>query len=330
MISTAVFDYDVVKYTIGSACEKREIKVTHPSGIEETFKTRTEFYGEWRKKQGGWLAEYNKNRDTPLLPDEFTILDVQTPEPLEFALNSVKKYIHSICEKLEIDNYYGYIGKGKSFRVNSSTLIEYKGQRANSLKPLHMEAIENYLLTHHDAKFVEELEADDWLVIDCYKKPDKVIITIDKDAVGCGHVNVYNPNTERLISTSNKFGELELAKSGIKGWGRKFFYHQLAYGDDADNYFANSAATKKWGEKSSYNTLHPLKNDKECLEALVSIYKKLYPEPFEFVGWRGDKLEVDWKYVLNENVQLAHMQRWEGDKLDIFAVMDKLGVKYGD
>ena len=46
-----------------------------------------------------------------------------------------------------------------------------------------------------------------------------------------------------------------------------------------------------------------------------------------FKGWRGDEFEIDWKYVFNENWDMAHMLRKpEGDYIVGTDVMRKMGV----
>ena len=51
----------------------------------------------------------------------------------------------------------------------------------------------------------------------------------------------------------------------------------------------------------------------EAWKAIETIFKKLYPEPKEVVGWRGDSIAIDWQYVLNECFDMARMLRFEND-----------------
>lgn len=116
----------------------------------------------------------------------------------------------------------------------------------------------------------------------------------------------------------------------MKGRGRMWLYQQVLNGDDADNYFANSACDMKWAEKSAYALLKDCKNDKEAIEALVKGYKTLYPQPKAITGWRGDTLDITWLTMLQENFTLAHMLRHKEDKVDVVATMKKLGVEFED
>ena len=75
------------------------------------------------------------------------------------------------------------------------------------------------------------------------------------------------------------------------------------------------------------NALKNLTADKEALEAIKQGYQLIYPEPRIISGWKGDEIEVDWKYVFNENFDLARMLRKpEGDYIVGTDVLERLGV----
>jgi hypothetical protein len=323
------WDLDYIKYSIGSACETRSIIVTHKNtGDQKEFKSRTNFYGHWKTKSGGWLAEVNAKRLTPFVFSDFIIQDKQVAEPVEYALQTVKNHISGIKKKLGVDNYYGYIGRGDSWRVGASTILEYKGDRKNNLKPLLLDEIEDYLLKHHNAIEVRNKEADDQCVIDCYQNDSHILCGVDKDYNG-SEVTFFNVDKSDKPLRIRGLGSLWLDdKSSVRGIGRKFFYHQIMSGDSSDCYFANSATDKKWGDKSSFKLLEPCTTDAECWQSIVNGYKALYPEPSKFIGWRGDELDITWDYVLNENCQMAHMLRFDGDKFNLYPLLDKLGVEY--
>lgn len=360
------FDYDPILYECGFIGETRSVKVVHrESGDDYEFPNRTAFYGHWKKKAGGWLAEYNAAKSTPRLAEEFDYIDVQTPQPIQNCISTMKSVIQGLKEVTGADRYYGYSGKGASFREGVSTILKYKGNRDGALRPVHLDELKAYLVKYHGCKIVEGIEADDacsidlWIDYQKWKKTksdkDKTILAyVDKDYLQCtGHL--YNTGKQDGIDTYDGFGWLELVtrqtESGkpveeVKGRGRMWLYHQVLSGDDADNYCANSASSMKWGQKSSYALLKDCKTDKEAFQALVEGYKTLYPAPKTIIGWRGYEdpkdrtilkpnaaefgIEVDWMYVLQENMTLAFMLRKLGDKIDVKETMDKLGVEYND
>lgn len=324
-----VWDYDYMKYTIGSISEKRTIMVTHKeTGNQKEFKTRTEFWGHWKAKAGGWLAEQNEKRLTPWLPEDFDIIDVQTPETVKFATRAVDQHIDGITEKLGTRDYYGYIGKGDSWRVEASTIIKYKGQREDSLRPIHLEAIEAHLIKRHGAQIVRDLEADDHVTMDAHKDKNLIVVGVDKDYDGC-ELNLFNPDKMDRPEKRGGFGKLWIGSDKkVRGEGRIFLYHQVLSGDSSDNYYANSASAVKWGDKSSYALLSRCSNDKEAFEALVRGYQTLYPTKTEITGWRGDNFDINWLYVMQENFTMAHMLRKPDDKFVVKDVLDKLKVGY--
>jgi hypothetical protein len=335
-----VFDYDPILYECGSVGETRHVKVVHrQSGNELEFPTRTAFYGHWKKKAGGWLAEYNAGRTTPRLPEEFDYIDVQTPEPIANCLHTMKRVIAGLKEVVGADGYYGYSGKGDSFRLDVSTVLKYKGNRDNMLRPIHLDDLKEYLRKNHSCKIVTGIEADDACSMDIYEAyqkwkktksdADKLVLAyVDKDYLQCaGHI--YNTNLQDGIDTYDGFGWLEVNDKGdVKGRGRMWLYQQILNGDNSDNYFANSASSLKWAQMSAYALLKDCENDKQAWQALVKGYKTLYPQPKKITGWRGDEIEIDWLYMLQENTTLAFMLRWPDDKINVKEVLTKLGVEH--
>lgn len=319
----AIIDLDLYKYTAATAGEKRTVLVTHrSSGRSREFNNRTEFYGHWKKKEGGWLAEVNKKRTSPFMPDEFDYTDIQTPDKLENVLYSAKSLVERDLEACGAESYKGFIGVGESFRVGLSTLQEYKGERPN-LKPFYLQEVTDYLAKRYRAEFVADIEADDAVVIECYNNPNNFCLIEDKDYWGTP-INVWDRNQQsRGIVDCKKFGHLYLdAKDKVRGEGRIFLYFQTLSADKVDCYSASVFSDKRWGDKSAYKALVDCKTDEEALEALVSSYKYLYPEPKVVQGWRGEDIEIDWHYVANENFNMARMLRWKGDSLTFDEVLE--------
>jgi len=332
MFERAVFDYDAFIYSIGHAVEKKSIIVTNKhNGWTKEFDTRTQFWGHHLKKNGGYLGEVNKKKvelgQEPAVPEDFIIEPRQTPKGnLAEALGTVKACLNKIISTLQVDEYMGFIGKGASFREDRSTIIKYKGNRDDAVKPLLKQEIEDYIVKNHNGEIVTGLEADDWCIIEGVKE-GRVVVAVDKDSLGCP-VYTYNPDKpQQGIVNGNCYGSLEVnSKNEVRGFGRKWFYFQVGYGDDVDNYRSNSATSMKIGEKTIFEMMNYATNDKESLEALVKVYKHIYPEPVEITGWRGDKIVVDWRYALLENWDLARMLRSEDDKVSAEDVLRKYSL----
>ena len=324
-MTIAVIDIDYVKYAAASVGETRTIKAYHPiSGDEWSCKTRTELYGHWQKKDKGILAEHNKINGTDYTADELVISDIQTPEPIQNVLHTAKSMVESALWHLKTNKQISYIGKGDSFRVERSTILKYKGQRSNMLKPLALDEVTAYLTKKFKAIEVTDIEADDAVVIEAYQNKTKTVVGVDKDYLGTD-VLLFNPNKyEQGIIDCSGFGSLWLDNKGkVTGKGRQFLYFQTLAQDDSDNYSANSASDIAWGEKSAYKALKDCRNDAESLLALVKSYQYIYPEPKVITGWRGNQFEVDWLYCAEECFQMARMLRWENDHVLLKDVLGK-------
>ena len=334
---TLLIDGDALIYASGFVGERRELKAVHrETGEEFIFKGRQEMYGRKKSKDGGWLGEFNKSKGTNWTVEDFDLYDLQIPAPVEHALQATKSLILKSTELTRIKNRRVFVGKGDSQRIEQSTLIRYKSGREGSLRPLHKEAIVEYMIKHHGAEVVEGVEVDDKLTMLAWDNPCNIIYGIDKDYLGT-HSRVFNPNQpEKGIQDCRCWGDLWVEeivskttgkkRYEVKGYGRKWFLFQWGYGDDSDSYRANCATDQEWGEMSVFHALKDARNNREGLEAIVSIYKGLYPEPKTVIGWRGDKIVCDWKYVASEIFTMAHMLRTPDDDSSAEKLLSRYGL----
>lgn len=335
----AHLDLDAFKYSLASVGEERSIVAIHKkSGREREFKTRTEFWGHHKKKEGGWLAGLNQERLKkdlePFKPEDFEIVDKQKikDEPIANILHSVKQSVDYAVKASKSDKVCYYIGKGESFRVRRSTLLEYKGNRKDTLTPLLLDDIVEYMHKKFKPEVVTDLEVDDVINMSAYGKAEEFCILVDKDGYGAGSklFNFTLPD-EGIIST-NCFGKLWIDDSGktkkVRGYGRMFKMWQCCGLDDSDNYRANCMSDIAWGEMSAYHALVNCQNDKELFEASANVFKHLYPEPKIVKGWRGEDIKIDWLFVMQECLDMCHILRWENDRIVLTDVFDKLRINY--
>ena len=206
-----VYDYDPVIFKACCAVELRQIKCTNLISKEEhIFKSRTEFYGDWRKKAGGWLGKETKNGSKYTLDDYF-IEDIREVQAEKNALFIVKNLINGINEEFNTSNYYGYVGGDQgNFRKDICTLLPYKGNRENLIIPYHLGAAKEYLVKHHNASLAQGCENDDMLVRDMHtalKNNQKLIgVIAEKDFLGC-EGNWWNFDQRKLYEIRG-FGAL--------------------------------------------------------------------------------------------------------------------------
>lgn len=315
----AVIDADTIKYRAAKVGDRESILVTHKtSGRTKEFKTITEFRGRKNAKEvGGWLGDINSKRTSPFLLDEFEIEKVVTHDKIENVLHTAKMMFQGYLATAGTDDYIGFIGKGDSWRVERSTVMKYKGNRDPNDRPLYLDDVGDYMMRKFNIRQVRDVEADDQVVIEAYRDPKAIVLSIDKDSVGqpCKTLNPDDPDSG--IIDGDQFGEIWWVDSmkKCKGYGRKFLYYQILYGDNIDNYRAGFASKLRWGEKTAYESLAPASNDEEAFKVLEASFKKLYPEPTSFEGWRGDKIAISGKYMLQEMLDMARMLRWKDDHL---------------
>lgn len=331
-VSTAVVDLDFVKYGAAAVGDRRWIEVIHKAtGKGKEYDSRTAFWG--RMGNGGAFALANDKRVEKglqaLTVDDFEIIDrVEAKDPIENILHSAKLMVEKAIKDSGADQYIAYYGKGEVDRIERSTLLRYKGNRT-APKPTALDAVTDYLATKFNGICVSGIETDDAVVMECWNKPNYFIIGVDKDYLGSGvrYFDVNNPD-KAIINTAG-LGELWRKPNGkVSGKGFIFKMWQVCSEDAIDNYKAHCFSDVRWGSVNAYNALKDCTSMKEVLQASVDIFKKLYPEPKVVAGWRGDDVEIDWLYVMQEMFDLAHLQRWKGDTVVLRDLFDKLGVEY--
>ncbi len=339
----AVIDGSLLSFRAAAAGEKRTIIAKHRASQKEIpFQNRTKF-----KK---WLDETNTKRvdeaKSKFNVTDFEILDVIKAPDVAVSIRNVQSMLESILSVCQADDYIIYLDSGETFRDRLATMMEYKGNRRDTVKPENLQAVKDYLVLHEGAKVITELEADDYINFLQFEgwqrtkdgEPHKIIsVTFDKDAWGNpGWVYDYrkDENQTPLMTAPlfiDGFGEIHWLKEQkeVKGYGRKFFYYQLLYGDDADHYKANKLSGTRFGKKSAYDVLEPLTTDLQCLQAIVDHYKEWYgqEEKFKYTSWDGKPMEKSWLELLEEIWQLAYMKRFPSDKTDVAQVLKNVGVK---
>lgn len=353
------FDIDCIIFDAVSVAEERYITATHtPTGKVLEFENKTELWGDWRKKEGGWIATQNKlSGNDYYKAADFEVVECQRPRPFKIKGNAeegipdsylspfdgAKKILDdkiiAICAQLKTNNYFGYTGKGDVFRHDIATLLPYKGQREDMLRPLLLDQMKDYVVKHHNITLVDGIEADDAVSMATVagwetwyrggkQDKDKVIaIAVDKDAKQTSGWH-FNPTKDKEPRLIEGFGSLWLNDKGdVDGAGRMWLYYQMAVGDSTDNYKANCFSKVKYASKGGYADLKDCTNDKEAFTALVGVFKKLYPEKIKVTTFRGE-LEIDWLYVLQEMADMAMMQRKPNDRMNVKSVLTKLGIEH--
>ena len=128
--------------------------------------------------------------------------------------------IHDILQETGADTHKLYISGADNFRYK--VYPEYKGNRVEMVRPLHLQAMREHLVVKWKAAISEGREADDDCGIALYNATeDTVLGGIDKDLL-CIPGNHYN----YVKKTYQTVSELD---------GMRWFFVQMICGDKGDN-----------------------------------------------------------------------------------------------
>lgn len=340
-MSFLILDADYLCYTVASVFQETYILATHPAIKEPVkLKNKTELWGKPPKREGGWVQEYNTLNFSDLKASDFSFTEHQEELPLSLAKKSLSTRIQGLLEETGAEYYRGYVGRGKLKRHEQSTLLEYKGQRT-AARPIHLSALKQHMVDEHNCKWIDDgRESDDAVAEDGLKSLQKwnttkksddkgIIVYADKDLcmVDAWHYHVGQCSKPELRVGLGQIKRDEKGK--VRGWGRLHFYWQVMASDSSDNFAAACMSDMKWGDVKAFNLLKDCTTDKQAFEALVLGYKTLYPQPKTITGWRGDEIEIDFLYVLQENFTLAKMLRTADEEpTDVKSVLQKLKVNF--
>ena len=157
----------------------------------------------------------------------------------------------------ESSEYVLYLtGKG-NFRHEYAVTADYKGNRKDKAKPVHIQALRQHLIDKWAAVVTEDEEADDAIAIAATHFGDAaVMVSLDKDfdQIPGWHYNFVKRNKYYVTPEE----------------GMLFFYRQILMGDRIDNIIGIHGI----GEKKSAKLLEDCKTEKDyydkCVELLGS------------------------------------------------------------
>lgn len=311
---TVVVDGDLLAFKCAAVTEKRSVIAKHKETLDELeFDTAT-LFKEWAQ-------------DTA---EQYELTPVRAPEPISHTVSAMKLMLNSILDKCKASSYHIVVSGENNFRKNIPLPTQYKDSRKSTTKPVNLDEAKQYLIKYHNAE-VAVGEADEVLVAYAHQgyKDKKIVIqaSIDKDAVH-GPTWLFNWDTMDEPELIEGFGELYINESDtVKGKGRMFLWYQLLFGDPADCYKPCEIAKVKFGEKSAYKILKDCKTDKEAVQAIVNQYQKWYKEPVYYTAWDGSRQKKDWMEIMQMYADCCFMPRWDGDRLDVKKLCEKLEIE---
>ena len=210
----------------------------------------------------GDILVYRTGFATQKMNKETNELEV---EPVHHAYYNINSMMEGIFEKTGADAYTCYLtapGRG-NFRFD--IFPEYKANRKDTPKPVHFDAIREFLITKYEAEVIEGQEADDSISIaHCKMNPlgfdpeirNSIIASIDKDFnnVPGWHYNFVKDEIYYVTETE----------------ALRNFYLQILTGDTADGI---PRISKGWREKKTKALLMGTEEEKEMYQIVLKEIK---------------------------------------------------------
>lgn len=339
-----IFDADSIAYKAAAANETKSITTQHiTQGTIEHWSNRTEF------KKAVETGRYDSL-------EMYTITDVQDPRHSSYGKSLIKEMIKGYHNRTGVKKGEIYIGGKDNFRdliplpmahtvtvgkYAGSAILggRYKGKRDDTTRPVQLKELRGWMIHELGAIVVNGMEVDDKGSIRAYEGwkagGGRVIqVTEDKDALQCSGW-LFNPAKHTQPILIQGFGELHRDGKGIKGTGRLWLYFQSVYGDKVDCYHGSdlwkidgdrNGIARQYGEVSAFNLLKDCANDKEALTAVYKQFQEWYPSPVTYTAHDGVIHTKDALQIMQMYVDCAFMRRWEDDRIDVPAMLGKLGV----
>lgn len=272
----ALLDGDIITYRCGFAAEHM----------------RYHFDGQWFDSYAA-LREFCNEAGFDIKEIEYdTKLEV---EPVSHALANVKSVIKTLCEAVGADEYCVFLSTGTNFRGEIATIKEYKANRKDSRKPVHYDAVHEYILDRYEAYKTESIEADDAMAL-CQTK-GTVICSLDKDMLQVPGLH-YNWVHDSKIAVSPYVGQRKL-------------WQQVLTGDSTDNI----PGIRGTGPVKARKIINPLSAEElypECIALWTEYFETgddwfVYKDglvSYEMYGDSGVMMMVEPESVVLEVLQL--------------------------
>ena len=290
---------DEILYRSACSVEKQGYRIRIKGGKTTDFGnkyTATRIKQDLLKRDKHIGIDYELEGYKMLIPDHDTSLG--------HAIHTLKKWIENVrirWMEYETINLWLSPSDGSNFRNEvARTARIVKGEERQGYKagrperPIHYQAIRDYLIKYQGAKECHGMEADDALGIH-----KGIMVHIDKDINMVAGMH-YNWVTSTSYTVPEGFGVLKWENGKILSLGINFFYIQLLVGDSTDNIpgiknpFANKSCN--FGYKTAYDYLKNCKTEKDLFDKIKEVYYTVYKS-----GWK-DRLseQADLVWILQE------------------------------
>ena len=313
----AYLDLDAVAYTGACIAEKLAYQWRKLDGTE----TSEEFPKAADAKL--WYEQVTEfGQIDPVDWERVTVVKLQDEKTaFEGLENEIKKWVNATKKLAGKDVILkGFLtSSGLKNKDIKGLQDRYQHNRIGKVKPTHLKACRNYLLTSRDWIRISPFGVEaDAIVVGLAERRGQngVAVFKDKDlrqVMDCGMIEMNNSNPRLEVSTV--VGDLRYTTNakGIKkfeGEGFKLICFQTAVGDSADGYKGIAG----FGPVAGYELLKGCTTPKECCEALVDLYETKFPDGITYKAWDGEVVTRTAHELLTQHMQLAYHERSKDEK----------------
>ena len=322
---TLAIDGDILVYKSALASQQVGYNITLKSG---TIYPCTSYMVLKRKLKELNLSEEEVTiEEAPVLKNNY----------LTYCENSIQFMVSTIVKDVRVEirkvlkepfkiSIKMCIGGPTNFRKDLPLFHKYKDRKGD--KPLALKDAAELMQKLYECDVSDGIEADDRVSMfgySGYKDMSVIAVTEDKDAKQTP-MWLFIPRKKELLDCGG-FGEIQLnhtvnpkgtKKYKLEGKGRFWLYYQVVSGDPVDTYcpFAPRVTELKF-----YNMFKHCQTDEECWSLIYGLFKKHYGHLDSYTDWTGKKQKGGAVEILQNYVDVAHMQRWDNDRLDVHKLL---------
>ena len=294
-----IVDGDIACYKIASVTE---FKYLYTSSEGEEYKVKS-------KKS---FVAYCEENDLDV--NSFSVVPTQIAEPVSYAIKSLNDSMVKVMEYCGCNRIEYYIGGSGNFRNEIPLPVQYKTNRTETVRPIHLTALKDYLIKYKGAKKVCGSESDD-VVNHRIRTLNKqgvrcVLYSNDKDCmqnVDYALLN-FNPDKADIIVSKKGVGELIDRGKDVKGSGLKWLILQVLLGDKIDGFTPKQFFNKKYADKAFLKDFDSCKTEVEVLDKFVEVAKRLVPYKVSYTSFTGQLMELNRKELFEMYYLLPKMR----------------------
>lgn len=318
-----LIDLDTPVYASAASAEVRSIEVLFtPKNLVKSFSTRTEFKA--RLKELGKLDRYDL---------DYQVKDVQDVNSKIRAYRTLKYKVEQYIEKTWADEVEFFISGANNFRDSLELPVPYKGNRKDTIRPIVLKDVKNYVIKKYNPLICHGEEPDDAVIWRGYEVLREgnvpIVATKDKDAFAYSGLWLFNiDKQDDGVNLIPDLGRLWLDHKGkLRGEGFLWYCAQQVNGDKGtDGFKPTDLCSARFGDVATHRLLKDCKNKQEALQKVLWQYKQWFPEPLTYLDYSGKEHTKNYIEIAQLYHKACRMKVTKDDDLDFVKFCKSYGV----